>query len=369
MNPAVALNALWCVPGQVGGSEEYTVRQVLGLAEIAAPVDLTVYAPSGWGAAHPDVTALVRVVEAPIDGRSRPRRVLTERTWLARRTRNAALVHHGGGTLPGRPRTRTVLTVHDLQWLTYPEYVSGLKLRYLRATVPQSVRRADVVAVPSAYVRSSVVDAYGVDPDRVVVVPHGIETTLGSDATPPDVLRERYGLGDGPVLVFPAITHPHKNHVFLLEMMARHWTDPDLRLVLTGGTGLGEARVAATIDVFGLDDRVVRPGRVSAADRDGLIAMADAVVFPSQYEGFGAPVLEAMVLGTPVVSSDRACLPDVVGDAGIVLPLDHDAWADVPALVAARRDDLVAAGRRRAESFSAARSGEALAAAYRLALS
>jgi alpha-1,3-rhamnosyl/mannosyltransferase len=369
VHPVVAVNALWCVPGQVGGSEEYTARQLLGLADIDAAYQVTTYAPAGWSQAHADVAARLPVVEASIDGRSRPRRVLAERTWLRARTRGAALVHHAGGTVPGRPSSPTVLTIHDLQWLTYPQYVSALKLRYLRLTVPRSVRRATVVAVPSEYVRTSVVEAYDLDPGRVVVVPHGFESTLGRDATPEDELRERYRLGDGPVLMLPAITHPHKGHVFALEAMAAHWHDPDLRFVLTGGRGLADDAVAAAIVRLGLTDRVVRPGRVPAADRDGLMRLARAVVFPTQYEGFGAPVLEAMALGTPVVTSDRACMPEVVGDAGLVLPLDRDAWADVPSVTVTHRDALVAAGRRRAEIFTAARSGEALADAYRLALS
>jgi glycosyltransferase involved in cell wall biosynthesis len=367
--PAVAVNALWCVPGHVGGTEEYTARQLLGLADVDAPYQVTAYAPQGWSKAHPDVAARIPVVEAGVDGHNRPRRVLAERTWLRARTRDAALVHHAGGTLAGRPSGPTVLTIHDLQWLTYPEYVSAVKLRYLRLTVPRSARRATVVAVPSEYVRASVVEAYDLDPAKVVVVPHGFESTLGRDATPEAELRARYGLGDGPVLLLPAITHPHKGHVFALEVMAAHWHAPDLRFVLIGGRGLADDTVAATIGRLGLSDRVVRPGRVPAADRDGLVRMASAVVFPTQYEGFGAPVLEAMALGTPVVTSDRACMPEVVGDAGIVLPLDHEAWADVPALVVARRDALVTRGLRRAETFTAARSGEALAAAYRLALS
>ena len=95
----------------------------------------------------------------------------------------------------------------------------------------------------------------------------------------------------------------------------------------------------------GLERRVVRPGRVPAADRDGLIALAEALVFPSEYEGFGAPVVEAMALGTPVVCSDQAALAEVVGDAGIVLPRDVDAWAGALDEVAAATADALVAGR------------------------
>jgi glycosyltransferase involved in cell wall biosynthesis len=202
----------------------------------------------------------------------------------------------------------------------------------------------------------------------VVVVPHGVEPSLGADAPSEGELRDRYGLGAGPVLVFPAITHPHKGHRFLLDVMGHHWTDPDLRLVLLGGAGSADVEVTAAIATPALADRVVRPGRVSDADRDGLIALADALVFPSEYEGFGAPVVEAMALGTPVICSDQPALVEVVGDAGLVLPRDVDAWADALDVLRVRAPDMIAAGRRRASSFTAARSGEGLGVAYRTAL-
>jgi glycosyltransferase involved in cell wall biosynthesis len=225
-----------------------------------------------------------------------------------------------------------------------------------------------VVAVPTEYVRTTVIDAYGVDADRVRVVPHGVESTLGADAPSASDLRRHYGLGDGPMIVYPAITHPHKNHRFLLEVMARRWTDPDLRLVLLGGRGAAEADVASDIVRLGLEQRVIRPGRVPDAHRDGLIAAADALVFPSQYEGFGAPAVEAMALGTPVICSDQPALAEVVGDAGLVLPLDVDVWADALDTVAARADEMCSAGRTRARAFSTERSGAELAAAYDLAV-
>ena len=92
------------------------------------------------------------------------------------------------------------------------------------------------------------------------------------------------------------MTHPHKNHRLLLDLLAGPWDDPDLVLVLLGSPGLAEQDVAASIERLRLGARVIRPGRVSDADRDGFIAAADALVFPSEYEGFGAPVLEAMML-------------------------------------------------------------------------
>jgi len=234
-----------------------------------------------------------------------------------------------------------------------------VKRAYLGSVIPPSARRATIVAVPSEYVRGSVVEAYGVDPDRVMVVPHGIEPAVASAVTPEAELRARYALGDGPIIVYPAVTHPHKGHDFLLRMMRDHWRDPDLRLVLTGGSGMAEHVVSATTD-----PRVCRLGRVPAADRNGLLAMAHAMVFPSRYEGFGAPLIEAMTLGAPVVCGDATCMPQVVGDAGLVLPPQPDAWAGALDEVTRRRAELVAAGHRRALDFTSAVSGAALSAAY-----
>ncbi len=364
----VAVNLLWCVPGDVGGSEEYLVRQLLGLAAQPDEFRPTLYCLPAFVDAHPELVANYPMVAARISGAARPRRVLAENTWLARRARPADIVHHGGGTVPTVGGGPIVLTIHDLQYLTYPEYLTAVKRRYLRTSIPHSIRRATVIATPSEYVKSVIVEHFGTDPSTIVVVPHGVEPHLGQNAPTESHLRRQYELGDGPVIVFPAITHPHKGHRFLLEVMAAHWTDPDLRLVLLGGAGLAAAEVDRAIVERGLERRVVRPGRVPAADRDGLIALADALVFPSEYEGFGAPVVEAMALGTPVVCSDQAALAEVVGDAGIVLPRTIDAWAGALDEVARRRPALVAGGRARAADFTIARSGAALAVAYRTAL-
>jgi glycosyltransferase involved in cell wall biosynthesis len=363
----VAVNLLWCVPGGVGGSEQYLVRQLLGLGSQPSPFEPTLYCLPSFADAHPELAAMYPMVVATISGASRPRRVLAEHTWLRRRTRDADVVHHGGGTTPTVGRRPIVLTIHDLQYLTHPEYLTPTKRRYLERTIPRSVDRAAVVAVPTEYVRTTVVDAFGTDPDRVVVVPHGVEPSLGADAPSALELRHVYGLGSGPMIVYPAITHPHKNHRFLLQLMAGHWTDPELRLVMLGGRGAAEAQVQADIVRLGLEGRVVRPGRVPDAHRDGLVSAADALVFPSEYEGFGAPVAEAMALGTPVICADQPALAEVVGDAGLVLPLEMDAWADALDVIAARSSEMSAAGRRRVGAFTTERSGAALAGAYDLA--
>ena len=375
--PVVGVNLLWCRPGEVGGSEQYLVRQLVGLLDDPGDVEPVLFALPPFRDAHPELAGRAPMVVARHDGSSRPRRVLTESTWLARqvRSRRLPLVHHGGGTAPlDRGGARTVLTIHDLQYLTYPATFSTPKLAYLRWAVPRSVGRADVVTCPSEYVKRTVMEAFGHPDDRVVVVPHGIpdgEAALHPPTAEAD-LRARYAL-PGPFVLYPAITYPHKNHLVLVEAMAalRH-LHPDLRLVLLGGQAQGEAALQALVAERGVGDVVVRPGRVSAADRDGLYACATAVAFPSRYEGFGAPVLEAMRAGCPVVCADATALPEVVGDAAIrCAPLDTDAWVDAIHRVTGDpllRAELADAGRRRGATFTAARSAAALQAAYRRAL-
>jgi glycosyltransferase involved in cell wall biosynthesis len=364
----VAVNLLWCVPGRVGGSEEYLVRQLLGLRAIGAPFDLTAFVPRGFAAAHPELATDMCIVEAPTSGRSRSLRVLVENSWLARRTRSYDIVHHGGGTLPARGNTTTVLTVHDVQYLTYPEYFTPLKLRYLRNRVPASVARATVVAVPSRYVGESLVAAYGLTPSSVHVVRHGMEPDIGRNATSADELRKRFDLGSSRVLVFPAVTHPHKNHEFILELLAHEWHDEDVVVVMAGGEGLAEERVMARARELGVTAKVRRIGRVDAHDRDGLIMMAEALVFPSKYEGFGAPVVEAMALGTPVVSGNDTALAEVVADAGLALPLTRDAWAPALTRVRDRREELIRLGRERAARYTNRESARDLCVVYDAAL-
>lgn len=352
----------WCVPGRVGGSEEYLVRQLLGLTAHRSEFETHVFAPRGFAVAHPELAAACTIHEAPTTGNRRAVRVVTENTWLARATAGFDIVHHGGGTIPSVGPRRTLLTIHDVQYTAYPEYFSRLKLAYLRRRVPASIARASLIAVPSRFVQGTLVENFGIPEAKVVVVRHGMPASLGGNATAAPQLRARFGLGEGKVVVYPAVTHPHKNHRFLIRLLATSWRD--VTLVCAGSSGLAHDEVMALAARLGVADRVRMIGRVSDEDRDGLLALAEAMVFPSLYEGFGAPLVEAMTIGTPVICSDRAAVPEVVGDAALVLPLDESSWASALTTVASRRDAMIAAGRVRAGSFSVAASGDDLASAY-----
>jgi len=364
----VAVNLLWLAPGRVGGSEQYLVRQLAGLPD-ASGVAPRLMVQRPFLDAHLDLASRFVTEVLPLARDWRGTRIVAEHTWLPARTRQADVIHHGGGTVPVAAPRPILLTIHDLQYLEHPRYFSRARLTYLRWMMPRSVRRAAVVAVPSGFVRGTVVDAFGVDPDRVVVVPHGVPTASPADPVAIEDARRRYRLGARPYLVYPAITHPHKGHAALLEMMSA--LDGDVALVLVGGPGTVDADVAATIKDRGLAGRVVRTGRIPDSDRDALIAGAAALVFPSEYEGFGAPLVEAMTLDTPIVASAQPAVREVVGDAGVVVNEDGDdageAWAAAVLTAIGRRDELIAAGRQRRRQYTLEASGAALAAAYRQA--
>ena len=390
MSLDVAVNLLWCVPGRVGGSEEYLVRQLTGLVELDSEAAVTLCCTTAFARAHPALTERFEVRSAGSLAGHRLSRIMAEHTWLARRTAGFDVVHHGGGTAPLVGPRPILLTVHDLQYLEHPQHFSRARLTYLRTMMPRAVRRASMVATPSEFVRGTVIDAFGIDERRVTVVPHGVRSapigqsvrsapigqsvrsapigqSLRSASVVADAgsIRRRYGLGEGPYVVYPAMTHPHKNHQLLLDVMARHWTDPALRLVLLGGAGALDDEIGLAISTAGLTGRVVRPGRIPDTDRDAVVANATALVFPSRYEGFGAPLIEAMALGTPVVCGDHPALREVAGPAAIVLPDAVDAWSGALEEVDRRRAELVAAGRDRVAHYTLAASGRALLDAYR----
>jgi alpha-1,3-rhamnosyl/mannosyltransferase len=369
--PEVGVNLLWLVPGEVGGSEESTVASLLALAELPElPVRLRLFVPSTMPAAHPELLEAWPVESAAVDGRSRGRRILAESTWLARQTHGMALVHHAGGTAPARRAAPYVLTVHDIQPLEQAVSHGALKRAYLARAVPPSVRRARRTVVPSEFVRRSLAAHAGVGAEQIVVVPHGVERHPAP--TGADELRRRHDLGE-QVILYPAITYPHKDHATLVAAFAEvAKTNPGVTLVLTGGEGACEPQLAAQIDGLGIRSRVRRLGRVPAADLAGFYALASVVAVPSTYEGFGLPAVEAMAYGAPVVVADATALPEVVGDAGLLVPPgDPAAWASALTGLLGdpdRRSALATAGRDRAGRYTWAANAAALAAVYAAAL-
>jgi len=368
----IGANLLWLVPGVVGGSEDYTVRLLASYGRARRDgEEMTLFVNSTFRAAHPGLVEMFPVVDAPVGGARKSLRVAAEATWLAReaQARRMDLLHHMGGNML-RTDPPGVVTIHDLQPFAHPRNFSYLKNGYLRATVPRALRRAVVVVTLTEHTRNDVVDRMSVPPERIHVVPPGItRESVERDPAEEARVRELYQLAGRPFFIYPTITYPHKNHITLVRAFARlAATDPEPLLVLPAGPAGAEAALQAEIDELRVRNRIRRLGRIPRRDLDALIDAATALAFPSTYEGFGIPVLEAMSRRCPVIASTATALPEVVGDAGLLVdPDDTEGWTaamrsllDDPTARAA----LAERGYARAGEFSWARSVEALGAAY-----
>jgi glycosyltransferase involved in cell wall biosynthesis len=368
----VGINLLWMVPGVVGGSETYLARLLSGLAERSTKFDYTIFALPQFAEAHPDLAQTFKMAYAPVSGQWKSFRVAGENSWLLAqcRIRHIDVVHHAGGTVPVIRTPRPILTIHDLQYLDYPEYLRRTKLTYLRKMVPRSAESARLILTPSEYTRRSVIERLNIDPSIVIVVPHGISPREKPPAS--ENVRARYDLHD-PFFVYPAITYPHKNHLVLVDAFARLLQrHPEVKLVLTGAKGSMETRIAEEVKELGIEKSVKRLGYVPMSDLDALYHEAAALTFPSRFEGFGAPVLEAMSNGCPVIASDATALPEVVRNTGrLVSPDNPEEWGQEMADILEDKEaraSLAKAGLERARGFTWDRSADILEDAYTRAL-
>ena len=377
----VGINLLWMVPGVVGGSETYTTRLLSGLAERSSPdLRYTLFTLPQFSTAHPEFAAEFELAFAPVTGQWKSFRVAGENSWLVAQAKlkKIDLLHHAGGTMPLVHSARPVLTIHDLQYLFYPEYFTRTKLTWLRQMVPRSAEAARVILVPSEYTRRTVIERLNIDPSVVSVVPHGISPREPRGPVPD--LRDRYEL-HGPIFLYPAASYPHKNHLLLLEAFKKVLSlHPDALLVLTGARAYlesvtakqMEARIGEEIETLGIEASVRRLGFVPSDDLDALYQEAVATVFPSKFEGFGAPVLEAMSRACPVVAANATALPEVVSDNGLLVSPDNaEEWAETMGRLIEDEDlraRLGKLGPERARDFTWARSAAILEDAYRHAL-
>lgn len=260
--------------------------------------------------------------------------------------------------LPPVASARTVLSIYDLAFLKHPEWCSPKIVGPFSRAVRQHALHADAIVACSAATRDDIVSLLGVDSARIHVV-HGavdIPAHLPERDASAKLLARDLGIHT-PFLLFVSTLEPRKNIEGILHAFALAAPHIPHTLVLAGGTGWGMEGLPALLQSLQLGDRVRLLGYVTQPEHlPALYTAADAFFFPSHYEGFGLPLLEAMAHGCPVITARNSSLPEVAGDAArYVDPNDHQAMADVLSEVAqdaALRDTLSAAGRTRARGFS-----------------
>lgn len=328
--------------------------------------------------ARPD-TVLAALPARPIPLGYKPWRLLAMVGHLARLPQDwllpgADLFHATDHLLPRLRRVRSVFTLHDLIFLKYPEYHKGYNRVFLTLMMPRFLRAADHIIAVSEHSMRDAIAAYGLPEEKFTVVYEAVDSRYRpcDDQERLDAFRRRYGLPARYLLNVSTI-EPRKGQKGLLDVYAALLDEfPDLGLVIVGRRGWLYDDFFAHLKALGLEERVIFPGYVPEDDLPLFYQAADCFVYPSLYEGFGLPPLEAMACGAPVVCSDAASLPEVVGDGGLLVPPDdrgaltraiHRVLAD-----AGLRADLAARGPRRAARFSWERAAAETRAVYRRVL-
>jgi glycosyltransferase involved in cell wall biosynthesis len=359
---------LHLVPGETGGSELYAQRLVPALLDLDRDLEVTVLASQRtvpslqkelWSSS-------VELVGLPFDARSRTRRVLAEQMLLPRelRRRNIELLHNLFTTAPASPGMTQVTTILDLVYKRFPETHEGFLSKGLAALVWTAARRSHRVITISESAKTDIVRFLGVPLDRVDVTHLG--PALATERTVPESeLRRRLQLDEAPIVLTVSAKRPHKNLERLFEAFEQIRGDPVL--VVPGYETFYEERLRKRAG-----ERVRFTGWLEDDVLDGLYRAAACFVFPSLAEGFGLPVLDALLRGTPVATSNATSLPEVAGDAALYFDPEEtdEIAAAIGRLLAddALRARLHEAGPEQAAKFSWAKTARATRQSYARAL-
>lgn len=367
----IGLNLIFLVPDETGGME-IGARETIPALVRAAPPGTRFTAFVGRDAGAGPWGEIVEKVEVPVRASNRVEWVRGEQVLLPRLAHAAGvdLVHSLASTAPSWGRFVRVVTVHDLIYRIYPEAHAGIRSLGMRALVPLAVRRSQRIVADSENTKRDLVSLLGARPERIDVVYPGHGSPSSVTPLGERELRDRLDLGTRPVLLSLSAKRKHKNLEVLLDALAALESRP--LLVLAGYPTEHELELRAKADGLGIADDVRWPGWLSPEEVEGLWAITVGFVFPSLYEGFGAPPLEAMVRGVVVACSNAGPMPEVAGGAALLFDARDPASVTTAlrALLAGgpEIERLRRAGLARAAEFTWQRTAEGLLHTYEVAL-
>jgi glycosyltransferase involved in cell wall biosynthesis len=317
----IGVNALYLLPGGVGGTEIYLRSLLQALAAIDQINLYTVFTNRETG---PDLVPLqqnFRNAPQSVRAANRPARILWEQTILPfdAARRGVQVLFNPGFTAPFLNRCPNVTVFHDLQHKRHPEHFRWFDLPFWRAMLYGSVHRSRKLIAVSSATADDLVRFYGIPPDRIRVIAHGVDERFFA------IAHERISVA--PLILCVSTLHPHKNLDMLLRAFALFRAkNPDFRLTIAGMRGFYADELERLRSQLGLSDAVRITGWIPREDLYDLFRQASAFLYPSTFEGFGMPILEALAAGIPSACSNVEPMKSVAGQAALLFdPASADA--------------------------------------------